>query len=248
MNNTFSMHRVALYARKHYAENSLYYLCGLLILAAMSALTLYWHPNTFCDQLTLLLLAGSGYFTIIGCHSHYSRRSMERSYTLPASPLEKYLFTWFNTTVLATIVTFVVVWGMCVLFTVIHERPVGVDFSRIEFSQIMTGAAIYLLFQAGTLLSCCWNKGFPLKVFLVIIGVVIACVLLIVFLLQPASDANFAINPFDASCSIRSETACIRYRLVNGISTGTTTTLIFGFWTLAMWIIAFFKFNERTVK
>lgn len=248
MNNAFSMRRVALYAHKHYVENAHSYLYGLLVLAAMSALTLCRYTHTFCDHLIPLLPLSSLYFTMIGCRSHYSRRAMERSYTLPASQSEKYLFTWLNTAVLSTIATFVVVWSMCALFTAIYKRPIGVDFSRIEFTEILTGVTAWLLFQAAVLLSCCWNKGFPLKALAVIIGVFIACVLLAVFLLQPASGANFAVNPFDATCTLHTETARIRYTLIGGLSIPVSLTLIFGFWTLVMWATAYFKFKERTSK
>lgn len=248
MNNTFSLCRTALYARKHYVENSRNYIYGLLLLTAMSVLVLYIRPYDFNENLLLLLLLSSAYFTMICCRSHYSRRAMAQSYTLPVSPAEKYLFMWFNSAVLATLASFAIILTVCLLFSAIYKRPVGLNLMHIEFSLVGVCITAYFFFQAGALLSCCWSKGSPIKIFLVIIGLFIACALIGIYSLKTFPDTNFAINAFDATCSIRSETACIRYPLVNGISTWTTIPLIFGFWTLAMWITAYFKLKERTSK
>lgn len=248
MNNTFSMHRVALYARKHYAENSRSYLYGLLALATMSAVALYIRPYDFNENLLLLLLLGSAYFTMTGSRSHYSRRAMAQSYTLPVSPAEKYLFTWFNSAVVATVAAFAVVLGVCLLFSAIYERPVGLDLTHIELPVVGFAMTAYFLFQAAALLSCCWSIGSPIKIFLLIIGLFIACALIGVYSLKTSPDANFTINTFDATCSIRSATARIRYPLAGGFSLPTNLMLLFGFWTSVMWVTAYFKFRERTVK
>lgn len=248
MNNTFSIRRFAQYAHKHYIENSHHYLYGILIVAAASIIILYFFPYDISENLILPLLFGSVYFTIIGCRSHYSLRSIEQSYTLPASSSEKYLFIWINSVILTTIITIAIIWIVSIVFTIIYKKPVGLSFSEFEYPLVLTGITAYLLFQAGILLSCCWGKGSPMRVFLIIIGLFIACTLMYIHYMQPAADTNFTINLFDATCNIRSENARIQYPLISGISMPISISLTLGFWTLVMWITAYFKFKERTLK
>lgn len=248
MNNTFSLHRVARYARKHYVENGRTYVYGILITTAITAFMLYIAPYQNHESLLLPLLFGTVYFTLACCGDHYHPRSMELNYMLPASQAEKYLFTWFNSALLATAVSVAVIWIVSTVFTAIGNKPVGPDFSQFEYSVAMPAIAAYFLLQAAILFSCCRGKGTPLKGLLILIAIFAAASLAYFLSLRPAFGSNFSIDLLDASCQIHSGTARIGYPLIEGVSLSTSIAQVFGFWTLVLWVTAYFKFRERTSK
>lgn len=102
--------------------------------------------------------------------------------------------------------------------------------------------------QAAILFSCCRGKGTLLKGLLILIAVFAAASLAYFLSLRTAFGSNFSIDLLDASCQIHSGTARIGYPLIEGISLPTSIALVFGFWTLVLWVTACFKFRERTSK
>ena len=108
MNNSISFRRTVLYARKHYVENARYYGYGLLAILILLSVFAWFYgswrsdPGEFRVTACFTMLGFMYYVTRLSCRNLYKRLPMVRSYTLPVTAAEKYLFIWFNTTVIAT--------------------------------------------------------------------------------------------------------------------------------------------------
>ena len=116
MNNSISFRRTVLYARKHYVENARYYGYGLLAILILLSVFAWFYgswrsdPGEFRVTACFTMLGFMYYVTRLSCRNLYKRLPMVRSYTLPVTAAEKYLFIWFNTTVIATLLFSLVLW------------------------------------------------------------------------------------------------------------------------------------------
>ena len=103
MNNSISFRRTVLYARKHYVENARYYGYGLLAILILLSVFAWFYgswrsdPGEFRVTACFTMLGFMYYVTRLSCRNLYKRLPMVRSYTLPVTAAEKYLFIWFNT-------------------------------------------------------------------------------------------------------------------------------------------------------
>ena len=99
--------------------------------------------------------------TRISCRSHYERQEMPVSYTQPITTAEKYLFIWFNSTIVAVALFAAILWPVL--------RISNAKENILMLMPYQTWLTIFTI-QAGWLLSCCWIKGNPLKAFLPLTG------------------------------------------------------------------------------
>ena len=81
------------------------------------------------------------YVTRLSCRNLYKRLPMVRSYTLPVTAAEKYLFIWFNTTVIATLLFSLVLWPV----TAAADIPDG-NIIRIMIYPTLLLAGAFILF------------------------------------------------------------------------------------------------------
>lgn len=239
MNSTFSLRRTALYARKHYTENARYYLYGLLAASLILFLVSLFdsrEPGIIRVAAAYLMMAFYYYFVRLSCRSHYERKSMTTVYTLPVTAAEKYLFIWFNTTVVATAVFGLLLW--------LVTATEGIPGSNIIYP---TWLAI-LTVQSGLLLACCWGREYPMKQFLLL-----ACAFILFFVLyyrgMTLTGGLFAHIPFsEIHVNARSGSAILAFPLREQLSRYGAWTMVFGYWILVSWVTGYFKFRERTLK
>lgn len=245
MNNSFSLGRTLRYARKHYVENARYYgytlLLFLLLLAVSAWFFTIWldTSGSFCLLILLLLTVFICLVTRISSLNHYERRKMPLSYTLPVTTAEKYLFIWFNSTVVAS-----------ALFALIL-LPVAFLAGAWENLVLFSSSPVWLFLftvQAGLLLSCSWVKGNPLKAFLPLAGAYIAYHVLYFAVLKSAFGLAVYMPFSEVFFQLSSDTALLHYQLPGRISQNAAYTILFGFWILVAWIVGYFKFKERTLK
>lgn len=244
MNNTFSLGRTLLYARKHYVENARYYgytlLLFLLMLSVWACYIRTWGEtaSSFTLFAVLLMIAFICLVTRISSLSHYEQRIIPLSYTLPVTTEEKYLFIWFNSTVVATVLYALI---LC---------PVTYAAGKQEILKFFSEYPAWLMIftiQAGLLLSCSWVKGNPLKAFLPLAGAFFLYHAIYTTVLR--SWGFYAGLPFsEIGFHIDSGTAYLRWLLPEQISQNAAYTILFGFWILVAWIVGYFKFKERTLK
>lgn len=165
---------------------------------------------------------------------------MVRSYTLPVTAAEKYLFIWFNTTVIATLLFSLVLWPV----TAAADIPDG---NIIRIMIYPTWLTIFTV-QAGLLLACCWGKEYPMKIFLLLAGAFILFFIIYYRVLMP-SDGLFVRIPFsEFTVNIHSDTARLSFPLRKQLPEYGAYTMIFGYWTLVSWVTGYFKLREKTLK
>lgn len=198
MNNSISFRRTVLYARKHYVENARYYGYGLLAILILLSVFAWFYgswrsdPGEFRVTACFTMLGFMYYVTRLSCRNLYKRLPMVRSYTLPVTAAEKYLFIWFNTTVIATLLFSLVLWPV----TAAADIPDG---NIIRIMIYPTWLTIFTV-QAGLLLACCWGKEYPMKIFLLLAGAFILFFIIYYWVLMP-SDGLFVRIPFPNSLS-----------------------------------------------
>lgn len=244
MNNTFSLHRVALYARKHYTENSRSYLYGLLGLIGLTLLSLYYIGNSI--PLSLLLLISCIYFTLISSQNHYAQRSIEQSYTLPATAEEKYFFIWLNSAIAIPLATTAICLLLSSIFSIVQHKTTGLlTLSNIDSMTII----LFLLMQSGTLFCCSWLRGSPLKAYAIVSGILIGIFILYFTIFNKlVLNLHYSIDISNGTCYSYIDAARISYPLANNISEQCTVTYFLGFWMVVFWVMGYFKFKERTLK
>ena len=246
MNNSISFRRTVLYARKHYVENARYYGYGLLAILILLSVFAWFYgswrsdPGEFRVTACFTMLGFMYYVTRLSCRNLYKRLPMVRSYTLPVTAAEKYLFIWFNTTVIATLLFSLVLWPV----TAEADIPDG---NIIRIMIYPTWLTIFTV-QAGLLLACCWGKEYPMKIFLLLAGAFILFFIIYYWVLMP-SDGLFVRIPFsEFTVNIHSDTARLSFPLRKQLPEYGAYTMIFGYWTLVSWVTGYFKLREKTLK
>ena len=245
MNNTFSLHRTLLYARKHYAENARNYGYGLLatliLLSVLAWLSGSWDrdPGTFRVASCFTMIGFLYYVIRLSCRSLYERLPMTRSFTLPVTAAEKYLFIWFNTTVVATLLFSLVLWPV--------TAAAGIADDNIVRVMVYPTWLMIFTVQAGLLLACCWGKEYPMKVFLLLVGAFL--LYFFVYYGVLSSGPLLVRIPFsELHVSMRSGPAIVGVPLRGQLSDYGAYTLIFGYWILVGWVVGYFKLREKTLK
>lgn len=250
MNSTFSLRRILLYARKHYLENARKYLYILLAFAILQGVSFWFYCCTaerdteVYYNLTLIYMAAFSYLIArLSCRSHRERRQMPLAYTLPVTPLEKYLFIWFNSAVVA-----IVYYGVMLSPFVVKVYCPGIPDDYFLLNMSCRVWLSLVLIQSGVLLACCWAKGNPLKILLPL------AVAYLLYLLAYGAILWYAFGmssglPFSEMCINRfSDTAVLRCELPDQLPAYGAYIILFGFWIVVCWVAAYFKFKERTLK
>lgn len=242
MNSTFSLRRIALYARKHYVENARQYLYGIvgtiLLLLSIPLFFGVLFGSRRLDVLSALLMAAFVYYiTFISCRNR--SQSEELSSTLPVTPLEKYLFIWFNSSIVSI--------ALYALIQLPFAFDIGMPLLRISNEG---GASLMLIFtvQAAILLACCWAKGNPAKILLTLTG---AFILFYgaYYAFMAGVIGIFPDVPFSKAYTwINSDKAILTCPLPVRLPALAGYAVLLLYWVPVCWVVAYFKFKERTLK
>lgn len=242
MNNTFSLHRIFLYARKHYMENIRSYIYGLLALLIINSIyVLIFTKQPYREEelTNLLLMAFMFYFIRISCRDSFKQEPMYLSYTLPVTALEKYLFIWFNSTIVVSALYCLVQWPFVVI----------TNSTEYHILNLFYGQWLLILYiQATALLSYCWIKGSPVKVFLALLGATFLFYAVYYKGIQIATGLNTTIPFSSFHTAENSDKAQLIYTFPEQMSRHTAYAIILDFWILIFWLTGYFKFRERTLK
>lgn len=244
MNNHLSLRRMLLYARKHYIENARHYLYLFGTVTLLLAVSLWYFeihiPKSGISAVisVMLLLIATCDAAYISCRDQLHPLSVLRSRTLPVTAAEQYLFSWFNTTVLATGIFVLIQW----LPAAIVECP------RLLQMPYPTWLLIYFI-QAALLLACNWARTNPLKVFLPLIAGYVLFFILYYKIVRIGAGLLVTL-PFSTASSIHhsSSAMLMSYPVGEQLSSNAAHTLLFGFWIVVCWIVGYFKCRERTLK
>ena len=251
LNDTFSLRRIALYARKHYAENGRYYLSvGAIVLCLLLALLLVLNDGQdfFYSVAAVVGVAAGASWLHRTCRPYYKPVQANMAYMVPLTQAEKYLFCWFNS---------YVVWG--VVFIVLLLLVVGASHIRGFGTLHLTapfewfGWSVLLactVLHAAAFFCCSWARKSPLKGYLLMGGIVIAGIVAYERLMM-VLGGGIVIAPFPGSTLIAVVTApdttciyCIEpFPHADAVRHAVAVAAALFFWTAG-----YFKFKERTLK
>lgn len=250
MNNSFSLRRTLLVARKHYAENFRHYLYGMLAFALVCYLFAWWlsDPNSKYNFLIKLypgitagaLLGFLYYNAVVCCRNYYKSDAMIRNYTLPAAAAEHYLVVWFHTTVVAT--------GLFLLLL----GPVALLAPQCEpYAFFRSYPVLIFIFavQAGALFTRSLARDKALRWDLLTAAVALAAYLLYAHAINIGSDASIVSETIFSSSGVlwRGSESTLAYRLPMQMSVKAGYSIV-ALWIPVLWIASYFKFKERTLK
>lgn len=237
------MQRVMWYGRKHYLENARGYLYGALALCGLQALVIMLYGVQIASLQTMLMGAAAVYCVQLTCRSHYDKLQSGYSYTLPVTQTEKFLFMWFNTVVVSSAVIlllgFVFSWCALLFSGDYTGLKVGEDYVILWL--------VFFGMQSGALFVCCWIKGSPLKGYLIILGIFLAFLFVHYWFWRRFFDFVYDIPLSQVSAWVAFDGAVVRYS-VGKLMSSSAAFAFQGLWIPVLWVAAYFKFRERTLK
>ncbi|MEG1622457.1 MAG: hypothetical protein RR330_03685 [Alistipes sp.] len=250
-NNTISLRRIALYARKHYTENSRSYLT-LLLLIFLSLLFLLWAGSPFIDFVAILYVITGIAWIQRTCGNFYKPLQAIQAYTFPVSQAEKYLFCWFNSLIVFSLV-FLLLFGIVIAISHIQFLrffPITNVFSHINFKSLL----FYFAFiHALALFSCSWTKKSPAKGYFLLFALATIYLIIDFFIrrLMPYSDGFVWVSSgFDPHAMIHviGTNAILSYDIVPFPYAEYMIFSVTAVATVVFWVVGYFKFKERTLK
>lgn len=250
-NDNFSLRRIALYARKHYAENGRYYLCiGAAILTLLLVPLFILHDGSdlyYSGAFVVGVVAGASWLHRT-CRSFYKPVEAAQAYTLPLTQVEKYLFCWVN-----SFLVYGLVFVLALSVAVVVSHIPGLDFLRLTHPFEWFGwtvLCICTVLHAAALFCCSWAVKSPLKGYLLLGG--IAFVLMMVYgRLMVLLTGQMLVFPLPAApviCLSESTDTLLIYLIdafvhAQGVRYAVSVAAALLFWTAG-----YYKFRERTLK
>lgn len=230
------------YGRKHYLENARGYLYGALTLCGLLALMIIMFEKNFVVPQTMIMGLAAVYCVQLTCRSHYDKLQRACSYTLPVTQGEKFLFMWFNTVVVSSAVIILV--GLVVAWCGMLFPGFYSDFRSDLLAPL---CLMFFGMQSGALFVCCWTKDSPLKGYLLILGIFLAFLMIHGWFWRYFFDLAYSLPLSWVNGWVDNTEAILMYSVGGGVSL-LASYLFMGLWIPVLWVAAYFKFRERTLK
>ena len=276
MNNTFSFKRFGLVVKKDFMENQKRYILLFLTMLGLMALisvlgSLYFysskiypysyliHNKALLGWMSLMFLSCGIFFSSSFSMPMNSKLKRIAYLDYPASNLEKYLTRWMITTVGYIIAFFIALWFADSLRVIVcsnvfpDENVMFLDLSRLTYPDetykghylvpkfvLVIIVSIYFLIQSVFILgSTFWEKATFIKTFTAIgalIGVYVMLNRWAILLFYGDFDGfEKVLNSFQLADRFSENQAAI------------FTSIILSVFTLANWILAYFRINESEI-
>lgn len=231
------------YGRKHYLENARGYLYGALALCALLVLVIMMYGKVIISMQTMLMGAVAVYCVQLTCRSHYDKLQRACNYTLPVTQSEKFLFMWFNTVIVSSVAIILVgsavIW--CTMLLPGDYSIIGLNGDNVLLCLLFFGG------QAAALFVCCWKMGSPLKGYLIVLGIFIAVLVIHSWFWRRFFNLSYGLPLSWVEGWVDNDGAILAYSVGGGVSLW-ASYIFLGLWIPVLWVAAYFKFRERTLK